>query len=139
MEQRIYWLKYGEKKILYCDYSNIDTQEILKLFTKSNNVVLNSKEKILMLTDFSDVKIDKVIIQRLKDAEARAVAKKVGKTAVLGISGIKRQILNFYNATTGSNAKAFSNRKDALRWLAESKSRPKPEFSSMIEDKDGGD
>ena len=104
----------------------------MEFFQKSNNIVLNSTEKVLLLTDFSDVKIHKVIIQRLKDAEARAVAKKVGKTAVLGISGIKRQILNFYNATTGSKAKAFSNKKDAVQWLVDSKHRPKSEFSSMI-------
>jgi hypothetical protein len=138
MEQRVYWVKYGEKRILYCDYSGLATQEILESFNKSNDIVLASTEKVLLLTDFSNVKIDKVIIQRLKDAEARAVAKNVGKTAVLGISGIKRQILNFYNATTGSNAKAFANKKDALLWLAGSQPRPKPDFTSMVEDKNSG-
>ncbi|MBN1412214.1 MAG: hypothetical protein JW969_15320 [Spirochaetales bacterium] len=135
MDQRIHWLKCGDKKILVSDYSGLTTEELMEYFSKSNEVVLQSKEKVLLLTDFSNTKIDKVIIQRLKDAEAKKVAMNVRRTAVLGITGIKRQILNFYNAATGSNARAFSTRKEAIYWLLKAMTRNRPEFSSIIEDK----
>jgi hypothetical protein len=115
--QRIVWLKYKEKKILFADYSGLTTPELLELFETFNKIVLQLNEKILFMADFSKTAVDKTVIQQLKTAESKMVAAKFNKAAVFGITGLKRTILNFYNAATGGNVKAFPDKKAALEWL----------------------
>jgi len=118
--QRIMWLKYKGKKVLFADYSGAPVREILEVFDKFNKFVAGLNEKILVLTDFNNIKIDKIIIQRLKDADSKMSAKKFKKAAVLGIEGVKKTLLNFYNAATGSKVKACTNKQEALDWLVKS-------------------
>jgi hypothetical protein len=133
--QRIGWLKYKDKKILFCDYSGAALHQLLELFDKFNKVVLKLNSTILFLADFSDTKVDKTILQRLKDAESRMVAKKFDKAAVVGIVGLKKTILNFYNAVTDGNVKAFPDKKQALEWLVTSNHKDDRNPESFIKQK----
>jgi hypothetical protein len=114
---RITWITHKGKKILSCDYQGAPTEEIIKSFKIANNTMFRSPVPLLVLSDFSDTEITGEAVRYLKNAESRQAAEKMKKSAVLGIDGVKRVLLNFYNAANGGKARAFGSREEALDWL----------------------
>lgn len=116
--QRITWLTHKGKRILHCDYTNASTPEVIQGFKVANHTMFKTDGNLLVLSDFSNTTVDNEGVRYLKNAESRQAAEKMKKSAVVGLDGLKRVLLNFYNAANGGNAKAFSTRAEALDWLA---------------------
>lgn len=115
----ISWKKYKETAVLICDYKNLPSAEIIALFKIANSKIIGSDKRVRVLSDFSGCIVDKHITSYLKNAESKMAADNMRKSAVLGIAGLKKAALNFYNAATGGNSKAFTSARDALDWLVE--------------------
>ena len=113
----ISWKKYKDTAVLVCDYKNLPSTEIVALFQMANRKIMDSEKRVRVLSDFSGCTLDKHITSYLKNAESKQASENMRKSAVLGVAGLKKAALNFYNAATGGNAKAFTNARDALDWL----------------------
>jgi hypothetical protein len=80
--------------------------------------MLNCQEsQLLQLVDFRDTIGSEKVMQELKSKEALEAMKKVSKTAVIGITGIKKILLNAYNKLTGKNIRAFDSLEAAKEYL----------------------
>lgn len=114
------WLAKGDVKILYADYSNMnDSDEIIKLFKLVNKTVFKSENGLLVLSDFNNCVVNSELTKFIKNSESKAASKLMIKSAVIGIEGIKKALLNFYNGFTNANAKAFDDKNKAILWLLE--------------------
>ncbi len=113
------WKKYKDTLVLICDYVGMETSEIIATFKIANSHIINSGKKVRVLSNFTGCVLDKHVTSYLKNVESKMASQNMRRSAVLGITGIKKAALNFYNAATGGSAKAFHTPKEALDWLVE--------------------
>jgi len=113
------WITHKGKEILYDDYRNLQgskfpamVNEILKLTLESG------KKDILSLVDVRGSYATKETVEAFNIAgkAAKPVSK---KTAVLGITGVKKIFLNVVNKFSKIGAKPFNSIEEAKEWLVE--------------------
>ena len=69
------------------------------------------------MADFTMANLSKEVIEYLKNEESKKAAEIADKQAVIGITGIKKMILNIYNTVSGSNTKVCSSMEEAKEYL----------------------
>jgi hypothetical protein len=115
------WIEYQGKKILYQDFSRnfynsaavkAELAEVQKIVTAQP---LNS---VRVLSDFRDTNVGSDLLSAMNTASA-ATKVHVQKTAVLGVSGVKRKLADLLTALTGQPLKYFDDIESAKNWLAE--------------------
>jgi stage II sporulation SpoAA-like protein len=115
------WIEHEGKKILYQDFSKnffnsaavkAELQEVQKIVTAQP---LNS---VLVLSDFRDTNVGSDLLSAMNTASA-ATKDHVQKTAVLGVSGMKRKLADLLTALTGQSLKYFDDIESAKNWLTE--------------------
>ena len=112
------YIIHRKKKILEADYTICETKEDLyQKIDEVTNEVATSKAQIRLLTDVSFTNVGNDFLNRAK-TKAKPLQHKVDKSAILGVTGFKKLILNAYTKYTGSKMRAFSSRKEALDYLA---------------------
>lgn len=113
------WIEHNGKKILYQDYANLffNTEAIKNELTSVQEIVLAQPENsILVISDFTNTEISGDLMPILNQA-SKLTKPYIQKTAVLGISGIKRTFGDLLSRITGQALVYFSNEADALNWL----------------------
>jgi heme oxygenase len=115
------WIEHNGRKILYQDFSRnfynsaavktelAEVQEIIKA------QALNSA---LVLSDFRDTNVGTDLLPAMNAASAATKAH-VHKTAVLGVTGMKRKLADLLTALTGQTLKYFDDIETAKNWLVE--------------------
>jgi hypothetical protein len=117
MHERIKWLDHNGKKILYNDYRNLAGDEMLTPIEEMSREVASLGEKeLLLLIDFRNSFANKANVEALRKAGERN-KHLYKKTAVLGITGIKKIFLEMVNKLTSIAAKPFNSEEDAKNWL----------------------
>jgi hypothetical protein len=115
------WIEHKGKKILYQDFSRnfynsaavkTELEEVQKIVTAQP---MNS---VLVLSDFRDTNVGTDLLTAMNTASAATKAY-VNKTAVLGVTGMKRKLADLLTAVTGQPLKYFDNIEAAQDWLAE--------------------
>ena len=118
---RSQWLDHKGKRIFYQDFSKLffnsaalknelaEVQEIVKAQP------LNS---VRVLTDLRDTNIGSDALPAMNAASA-ATKDHVYKTAVLGVTGMKRKLADLLTALTGQPLKYFDDIEVAKNWLVE--------------------
>jgi hypothetical protein len=118
---RSYWIEHNGKKIFYQDFSKLffnssavkaeleDVQKIVK--SAPNN-------SVLVLTDMRDTNVGSDLIPAMNAASA-STKDHVRKTAVLGVTGVKRKLADLLTALTGQPLKYFDDMEAAKKWLTE--------------------
>lgn len=117
IEKRHYWITYKGKDIQYNDYSGLVGEQFPALIAAMTERTLNEgKVGNLVLIDFRDSYVNKDAVKAFGEA-----GKKVNditiKTALVGISGVKKVLLNFINKVTSLEAKAFNTIEEAKEYL----------------------
>ena len=118
---RSHWIEHKGKKILYQDFS--------KQFYNSAGVKAELEEvqaivkgqpmnSVRVLSDFRDTNVGTDLLTAMNAASASTKAH-VYKTAVLGVSGMKRKLADLLTAITGQPLKYFDDLEAAKNWLAE--------------------
>jgi len=113
------WIEHGGKKIFYQDFSNnfLDENKVVQELNDVQAIVLSEPENsVLVLSNFENTKISSKLIPLLNDASAKTKSH-VHKTAVLGITGIKRQLGDLLSKITGQPLMYFTSEIDAMEWL----------------------
>ena len=117
IEKRQIWTKYKENDILYTDYKNLQGEEFVKIIKVLTEDLLGmGKKDILLLLDLQGSYANKEIVNEFI-AAGKLSNPFVKKTAVLGITGVKKVLLNVVNKFTDVGANPFSTEEEAKDWL----------------------
>ncbi|MBK9926902.1 MAG: hypothetical protein IPP66_16650 [Anaerolineales bacterium] len=118
---RSQWIEHNGKKIFYQDFSKLffnaaavkaelaEVQEIVKA---------QPKDSVLILTDMRDTNIGSELLPSM-NAASSATKAHVHKTAVLGVTGMKRKLADLLISLTGQQLKYFDDIDLAKKWLTE--------------------
>ncbi len=114
---RMKWFNYKGKEILLDDYTNLYPEQFALLVKNIANLTLKSgKKDILLIVDVTNSYANKEAVNAF--VEAGKISKHLlKKTAVVGITGVKKIFLNIVNKFSGVNAKTVSTLDEAKEWL----------------------
>lgn len=114
------WVEHNNKKILKQDFANLffNIQAVKNELAGVQEIVLSQPENsVLILSDFTNTEISGDLMSALNQA-SKNTKPYVKKTAVLGVTGIKRTFGDLLSRITGQPLVYFSNENEALDWLA---------------------
>ena len=115
------WIEHKGKKIFYQDFSknfynsaavSAELAEVQKI------VIAQPLNSALVLSDFRDTNVGSDLLSKMNAASAATKAY-VHKTAVLGVTGVKRKLADLLIAITGQPLKYFDDIEAAKNWLVE--------------------
>jgi hypothetical protein len=115
------WIEHKGKKILYQDFSqNFYNSAAVKqeLDEVQKIVTAQPLHSVLVLSDFRDTNVGSDLLSAM-NAASDATKAHVQKTAVLGVTGMKRKLADLLTAVTGQPLKYFDNVESAKNWLTE--------------------
>lgn len=112
------WITHKGKRILYTDFRDCASEaEMEVVFEKAVQIVLASPEPVLTMNNFEGVAPSGTFLRKLRTRGADYKTK-VRAKAVLGVTGVKRILINTYSVLTGIDARAFQTEAEALDYLA---------------------
>ena len=115
------WIEHKGKKIFYQDFSKhfYNSAAVKAELAEVQKVVLAEPENsVLVLSDLRDTNIGSDLLPTM-NAASTATKNHVRKTAVLGVTGMKRKLADLLTALTGQPLKYFDDIESAKDWLAE--------------------
>lgn len=116
LRMKVKWIEKNGKRILYADYRGLTTKEMIQQLEQEAQIMLNENKKVLYLGNFQDTIIEKEFMAR-----ANELGKKIEplneKSAIVGVKGMKKVILNTYNLLTRGNIKTFDSEDEAFAYL----------------------
>ena len=115
------WVEHKGKKILYQDFSqNFYNSAVVKTeLEEVKNIVMGEPfNSVRVLSDFRDTNVGTDLLTAMNNASAATKAH-VNKTAVLGVTGMKRKLADLLTALTGQPLKYFDDIESAKNWLTE--------------------
>lgn len=113
------WIEHEGKQIFFQDFSGLffKADAVRKeLEEVQAEVVKHPKNSLLILSDFTDTNMTNELMPLLNNASA-VTKDHVRKTAVLGVTGIKRTLADMLTRLTGQPLKYFDDKQAALMWL----------------------
>jgi len=118
---RSQWIEYNGKKIFYQDFSKLffNTTAVKAELEEVQKVVkAEPKDSVLILTDMRDTNVGSDLLPAM-NAASSVTKDYVRKTAVLGVTGVKRKLADLLTALTGQPLKYFDDMESAKKWLIE--------------------
>jgi len=115
------WIEHEGKKIFFQDFSDLlyDSEALKEeLMQVQAEVVSHPKYSLLILADFRDTNITNEMMPIL-NASSAITKDHVRKTAVLGVTGVKRTLADLLTRLTGQPLKYFDSEVIAKDWLVE--------------------
>ena len=116
---RVKTIAHRGKKILQIDFSNcmlLDVRQVIELARKQ--IESHPPKSLLIFTDLTNTAAEPQVVQALRDfAKSNAAFTKA--SAIVGLSGPKRLILEAINKFAGRDIRHFSNPSIAKNWLAD--------------------
>ncbi len=113
------WIEHNGKKILYQDFANLfyNTQAIKQELAAVQDLVLGEpKNSLLVISDFTNTEISGDLMPIL-NASSKATKSHIRKTAVVGVTGIKRIFGDLLSRITGQPLMYFTSDGQAKDWL----------------------
>lgn len=113
------WIEHNGRKIFYQDFSKhfynsaavrAELEEVQKV------VIAEPDDSVLVLSDFRDTNVGSDLLASMNAASAATKAH-VHKTAVLGVTGMKRKLADLLIMLTGQQLKYFDDMEAAKNWL----------------------
>ncbi len=115
------WIEHKGKRIFYQDFSKnfYNAPAVRAELTEAQKVVVaEPKDSVLVLSDFRDTNVGSELLSSMNEASTATKAH-VHKTAVLGVTGMKRKLADLLTALTGQSLKYFDDMEVAKNWLVE--------------------
>jgi hypothetical protein len=113
------WQEYKGRKIFYQNFSGLfynSAAVIAELAEVQEIVVSQPINSVLILTDLRDTQVGGDVLSAMNSASA-LTKDHVQKTAVLGVTGVKRTLGDMLSRLTGQPLMYFDNEDDAKEWL----------------------
>ena len=110
----------SERNTVLVDYSNMKAAELIAEAERVHNEARLhlSGTKFKVLVDVTGASLNSDAVRALKAATKRDGAM-VEKTAVIGITGLKKILADAIATFSGTRTKYFDTKHEALEWLAE--------------------
>jgi hypothetical protein len=115
------WIEHQGKKIFYQDFSRQfynSTAVKAELDEVQKVVMAEPMDSVLVLSDFRDTSVGSDLLSSM-NAASNATKGYVRKTAVLGVTGMKRKLADLLTALTGQQLKYFDDIEAAKNWLVQ--------------------
>ncbi len=115
------WIEHKGKRIFYQDFSgHLYNSDAVKeeLVAVQSIVIREPKNSVRVLADFRDTHITSDLMP-LMNAASAMTKDHVYKTAVLGVTGVKRTLADLLTRLTGQPLKYFDDPEAAKDWLVE--------------------
>ena len=115
------WIEHEGKKVFYQDFSRqiYNSTAVKAELDEVQKVVLaEPRDSVLVLSDFRDTSVGSDLLSSM-NAASTATKAYVHKTAVLGVTGIKRKLADLLTALTGQSLKYFDDIDAAKAWLVQ--------------------
>ncbi len=117
--ERVKFIKHEEKDILFLDFSNTRTDEVLKIIEDAKRVISTKPmNSLLTLTDVTNARFNDEVNDGMKQFSAHNKPY-VKAAAVVGITGLKKILFGAVMAFSKRNIVSFDNAEQAKRWLAD--------------------
>ncbi len=114
----ISFIEHKNKEIIFCDFKDMkDKQVIFDQLEEMSRIFKESNGELLVLTDVRGTKNDPEIVEKTKYYGKTVYRHYAKKRAIIGMDGLRKLILNGYNALTGNDLKPFSTLEDAKEYL----------------------
>ncbi|MFN8255772.1 MAG: hypothetical protein U0W24_08805 [Bacteroidales bacterium] len=111
------YINYKGKTILFVDYKGCKTaSEMIGILEKVKELYEKSSTPFLALNDFTGTFGSSEFLNAASKHKELFDAKTI-KTAVLGITGLKKVLLNGYNAFVKKKQVPFDTKEEALEYL----------------------
>jgi hypothetical protein len=122
-----HWAEHEEKNILYMDLSNFheDTMGFEEEITTAIKI-LGPKmyeqlpSSVLVLVDLRNTTMSQKATTFLSEA-IKDTKKYVRRTAVVGMTGIRKMFLDYFSMLASSETGSFEDPESALKWLVRTK------------------
>lgn len=111
-------ITHNGRKIVYGDFKECNTKEkmIEKLYVVEK-LMQTQKGPVLYLADLTNTHGSREFMKAAKEVAKRTFNHKVEKAALLGIIGIKKVLLNGFNAVSKYKFEPFDSKELALEFL----------------------
>ncbi len=120
MNERLSIITHKNKKICFSNYNSIKPDEYVEQIQKNTLDIIEISKKdegqALLLNDVSDTYGSREIVAAFK-ASAKDVEPFAAKSAIIGVVGIQKVLLNAINSFSSLPIKAFNTKEEALEWL----------------------
>lgn len=114
---RMKWINYKGHEILFDDYTNVMPEQFAPLVQRITELTFQSgKKDILLIVDVRCAFANKESVNAFSESGKKSKVL-IKKTAVLGITGVKKIFLNIVNKFTGLNAKPLNTMEEAKEYL----------------------
>lgn len=109
----------SDRKIVFVDYTNMKAADLVAEAERIHNEARShlEGEKVRVLVDVRGATMNAQAVQALKDSTRRDSAI-VEKTAIVGVTGVKRILADAIAKVSGTQTKYFVTEEEALEWLA---------------------
>lgn len=115
------WIEHKGKKIFYQDFSNnfFNDKAVIAELNEVQEIILSqTPNSALVLSNFSNTEVTSNLMPVLNES-SKKTKDHIHKTAVVGVSGIKRTLGDLLSRITGQSLQYFDNETQAKEWLVE--------------------
>ncbi len=117
IEEKVKFIEYKGKKILFIDMANLMENEVLEVINYTKNIIRSQPEKsLLTLTDVTHARYNAKVVAEMNEY-VKGNKPYVKAAAILGINPIKRIIFNKIMEFSERQLLAFENEEKAKEWL----------------------
>jgi hypothetical protein len=113
------YINHKGKKIMIVDYRQCkSTEDTLKVLEQVRQEYMKTNEMIISLNDFRDAYGSNEFMKKANELGKELFDKRTIKTAAIGVTGIKKILVNAYNVFVKNKIMIFDTKEEALDWLA---------------------
>jgi hypothetical protein len=119
-KEHIEFITNNGKTILSVDYSKCkDKWQMIELLEATVDHYRNSTSKLLTLSDFNNVKGSSEFMDTAKRLNREVLDEKTEKGAVIGVTGLKKVLLQGYNLVATQKLVPFDSKDEAIGYLTQ--------------------
>jgi hypothetical protein len=116
---RIEFINYKDKKILFLDFSNLEPKEALDIISKSKGIIAQMPQNsVLTLVNVKNTRFDAELANAFKEYTANNKPF-VKAGAIYGLSGFQKVVYNAVMKFSGRKLPVFEELEKAKDWLVE--------------------
>lgn len=113
------WVDHKGKKILHIKYAGLSDEAMLEQMKNATNMLVNTKsEENLVLTDMLDCFLNEKFVALAKE-QGKISLPFSKKSAIVGVTGIKKILLKGVNAISPKSRVPFDTIEEAKDWLVQ--------------------
>ena len=119
IQEHTEWIRHKGKELLYCDFRGLSDEDLIILIRQVDDLITNSgKKDILKINDVRGLFATPSVLPEIKRS-SKLLKPYLKKSAYVGITGVKKILLEAINRVSSIGAKPFAELEDAKDWLVE--------------------